>query len=194
MLRKLEKQDTVWWDKVKTWSYMIAPCGPFYTIPVLIPFPSFSFLKTLIRNSTRHSLLYNSVENQDKSQQVFLHCCRNSPTIAWQLSQGSYCVMDLFLGSHHYSSSSAQHCHQLWGLAFRASPRAPGFTWRQEQHRARQWGTVLPPLEGEGCWQGKDTCPESLCHFPFLPLLWIFFQSHYSKELLFLQELWCHPY
>lgn len=101
---------------------MIAPCGPFYTIPVLIPFPSFSFLKTLIRNSTRHSLLHNSVENQDKTQQVFLHCCRNSPTIAWQLSQGSYYVMDLSLGSHHYSSSPAQHCHQLWGLAFRAPP------------------------------------------------------------------------
>lgn len=161
---------------MKTWSYMIAPCSSFSTISGPIRFPSSSFSKTLIRSSTCYSLLHNSVEIQDKTQQVFLHSCRNSPPIARQLSQGSYCGMNLPLGPHQCSSYPVQHCHQLCRMAFGASPRALDFTWRQEQHRARQWGTVLPPLEKEGCWC-KDTCPESPNYFPFLSLLWNFF-SH----------------
>lgn len=107
---------------------MIAPCGPSYTVSDPIPFPSFSFLKTFIRNSTCYSLLYNSVENQDKTQQVFLHSCRNSHTTARQLSQGSYCGMNLSPGSHHCNSSPAQHCHHLCKMLFGASPRALDFT------------------------------------------------------------------
>lgn len=136
-------------------------------MPHLTPFPF--LLSALTRNSTCYSLVHNSVENQDKTQQVSLHSCRNSPTAARQLSQGSYWGMNLSLGSHHCSSYPAQHCHQLWGVAFRASPRALDFTWRQEQHRARQWRIVLVPAEGEGCWLGQDTCRENLN--PFFQLL-----------------------
>lgn len=60
---------------------MIAPCSSFSTISGPIPFPSSSFSKTLIRSSTCYSLLHNSVEIQDKTQQVLLHSCRNSPPI-----------------------------------------------------------------------------------------------------------------
>lgn len=72
---------------MKTGTYMIAVSDP-------IPFPSSSFSKTLIRNSICYSLLHNSVEIQGKTQQVFLHSCRSSPTIVRQLSQGSYCGMN----------------------------------------------------------------------------------------------------
>lgn len=84
-------------EKVKTWSCVIAPSGPSYTISDTIPFPTSSFLKALIRNSTCYSLLDNSVEIQDKSQQVFLHSRRNGPITARQLSQGSSCEMSLSL-------------------------------------------------------------------------------------------------
>lgn len=109
-------------EKVKTWSCVIAPSGPSYTISDTIPFPTSSFLKALIRNSTCYSLLDNSVEIQDKSQQVFLHSRRNGPITARQLSQGSSCEMSLSLGSHHCSSYAAQHCHQLCRMAFGAPP------------------------------------------------------------------------
>lgn len=45
------------------------------------------------------------------------------------------------------------HCYQLWGLAFRASLRALGFTRGQEQSGDRLWSSMLPPPPP------RDTCP-----------------------------------
>lgn len=53
-----------------------------------------------------------------------------------------------------------RHCYQLWGLAFRASLRALGFTWGQEQPGDRLWSSMLPPPPPEGHLAWRD-CSQS---------------------------------